>query len=166
MGDLALGVGHFRLEPEAQFETALLGLLDKISEALGKLVPVPGPVAQTGGAVVAGKFALGEPAVVDDKHFAADSLHAVHHVEQDLVGEIEVGAFPAVQEYTPEFMSPGNAVVAGPSVEIAGDLSLALIGISKQDLGESQRSTRFQNVGAGKIGGAGVDVQIVVGVVQ
>ena len=92
---------------------------------------VHNPVAEAGLVavlVVAGVLALPEPAVVEDEHFAAHLLHAVHHVGERLLREAEVRAFPRVEQDRVQHVAVRHQVAARPAVVLARHLALALLG--------------------------------------
>ena len=96
-----------------------MGIRCDIVNAFREFVGIQLPVAETGLVVVAG-MVHGEPAVVQDEHFKAHGGGIINHAEQGLRREIEVGAFPAVQQGRIDLASAIDALFPGPAVKVPG----------------------------------------------
>src|SRR6201996_4829466 len=97
--EIAVGVDHLRLDPDAEVHAELVDAIDDRFEAVGELLFVDVPVAESGVIVLA----LAEPAVVDDEALDAE-LRSLFG-ERDLTGfaDVELGGFPRVVEDRAEF---------------------------------------------------------------
>ena len=94
---VGIGVDHFRLEPQAEFEALAVHV---VGERLQGLVSVGPdvlrnlPVAEAGGVVTAGA----EPAIVHDESFDAAFHGLVCERGQGVVIVVEVDGFPRVED--------------------------------------------------------------------
>ena len=68
---------------------------------------------------------------------------------QHLFGEAEVAAFPAVEQHGAQLVSGGHLPVARPAVDVAGNLSLARIGVGERELRKRDRLARVEHIRAG-----------------
>ena len=91
------GIGAFRFYPNAEFQSQTLGLGGERGDASRQFCLVHHPVAQCGGVVVA-RILFSEPSVVHDKQFSAHFLDVLHHLEHSLFIDVEVNAFPRVEQ--------------------------------------------------------------------
>ena len=94
---VGIGVDHFRLEPQAEFEALAVHV---VGERLQGLVSVGPdvlrnlPVAEAGGVVSAGT----EPAIIHDEAFHAAFHGLVCERGQGVVIVVEVDGFPCVED--------------------------------------------------------------------
>ncbi|MPN27121.1 hypothetical protein SDC9_174548 [bioreactor metagenome] len=108
--ELAFDAHHLRLYPKAEHHAQAMDFQGKATKARGEFLGVHRPVAKAGGVVVA----QAEPAVVQDEELHAELGTLLCEVEQLVLGEVEVGRFPVVDEHRPfpELpRSPDNVVV-------------------------------------------------------
>ena len=127
-------------------------------DAFGEFRGVHLPVAQSGVGVVARVF-VAEPAVVEDEHFQSHRGCVVDHLFQDLGVELEVGAFPAVEQRGDGLVAVVDAVVARPVVEVARGAARAAERVGVDHFGRGERLARAEPVLRGVGVGAGQDGQ-------
>ena len=92
--ELALDADHLRLDPEAEHHAEAVDLLAEAGEAGGELLGVDRPVTE-GGVVV---IAEAEPAVIEDEELNPELGALPRQSEELLLGELEVGRLPVVDE--------------------------------------------------------------------
>ena len=131
--ELRYGVGHFGLNPYAETYAAFVGCVDEAVDAAGKFVRVYDPVAEARRVVVSWIFAA-EPAVVHHEELAAHVGYVGHHLLHTILVNVEVNAFPAVEQHFAHVVAVGEAVVASPAVEVAARTAQTFFGV-----GERQR---------------------------
>ena len=158
LGQLALGVDHLRFDPDAELQSLRVGVGGDVVDAFGEFRGVHLPVAQSGVGVVARVF-VAEPAVVEDEHFQSHRGRVVDHLFQDLGVELEVGAFPAVEQRGDDLVAVVDAVVARPVVEVARGAARAAERVGVDHFGRGERLARAEPVLRGVGVGAGQDGQ-------
>ena len=140
--ELAVGVDHLGLDPQAEAHAQAVDMMDQITQALRELALVGPPVAQRGAVVVAAM----EPAIVE--HEALDAQRGGRRGQVlELVGlQIEVKTFPGVEVHRPR---PHGA--AGPvqpraqlGMEVGRQTVEALVRAAGHDLGRDQAGPRQQ----------------------
>ena len=123
------------------------GSIYKTLDAVGQFVLVHHPVTKRAGIVQAG-ILVAEPAIVHDEEFASHGGDIRHHLVHAGFVDIEINAFPAVQENHTFPVAMHDLVRTGPVVEIARGTAQALVRIGKGKfrsaeafaLAESQRA--------------------------
>ena len=145
---LGLGVHHFRLNPNTELKPFGMSVLRQVVHALGQLLHIHLPVAQTSVVIVA-RIGIAEPAVVQDEHLQAHARGVVHHAEERLRVEGEIGAFPAVEEDGVDVSAAVHAPFAGPAVEVARGLPGAVSGEGPEHVGRAETGAGRQRIGRG-----------------
>ena len=104
VGPVKVGVlvDHLRLEPEAELHAQVVDPPGQTGDAAGEAVPVGSPVPQAREVVAPGA----EPAVVQDEELHAVLVGRLGDGHQLILGEVEVGGFPVVDENGPGFVPP------------------------------------------------------------
>ncbi len=172
--ELAVEIGHFRLNPDAELKALLFGRLEQVGDAVGKLGAVYFPVAETPLVAVAGIFGA-EPAVVEHEQFSAHVGYVGHHLVYNRLVNIEVYAFPRVEEYWALAVGVLQPVVAAPAVYVAAHARGAALAVcechggSLEGLAFGKAVCRVVGVDAGSESvpcrGIGVDADVVVAAV-
>ena len=91
--EVAVGVDHLGLDPEAELHAELAHVVDQRMQALRPDVFVDEPVAETGRVVAP----TGEPAVVEHEAFDADVGRGIRQSRQLVEGVVEVHGLPRVE---------------------------------------------------------------------
>ena len=123
-------VGHLGFNPDAELDAAFAGGIAQALDAVRQLAGVDIPVAQRSRVVVAWIFHA-EPSVVHHKQFTAHGGNVAHHLQHALLVDVEVHAFPAVEQNLACFGAVGQTVVAAPAVEVAADTAQTLTGVGQ-----------------------------------
>ena len=161
LGQFALGVDHFGLDPDAEFQPLAVGVGGDVVDACGEFLPVDLPVAQSGVGGVA-RVLVAEPAVVEHEHFETHRCGVVDHLFQHLGVEVEIGSLPAVEQRRDHPFGMVDAVVAAPVVEVARGASGAAHRVGVDHLRRGERFARTQPVLRSIGVGSGQDGQRVV----
>ena len=90
---VAIGVNHFRLNPNTELHTRRLNLVNKNGKAIGELFGICEPIAKAGSVMVTGA----EPTVVHNKHIHAVFYAFVCKVDKLLLVNIEIAGLPSVK---------------------------------------------------------------------
>ncbi len=90
--EIAVGVDHLRLDPDAEVHAEGMHLVDEGLEAVGKFLRVDIPVAESSVVV----FALTEPAVVHDEALGADGGGHLSEGHLSRLIDVHLGCFPGV----------------------------------------------------------------------
>ena len=158
---LAFDIGHLRLEPQAERETALFRLGGERGKAAWKFLRIRRPVAEAVSGVVAGEGAAPEPAVINDETFRAKCLRAVHHTDKPLFRQVEPQSLPRIDDDPARSVAVRHQVVPRPAVQGARGRPLAALRPREDELRQRQGPARLQHVWPGEIGDAGRNVQFV-----
>ena len=124
--ELALGVDHLRLYPDAELDARLISRFHQCAYASGKFVVRHLPVAQTGTVVLARIF-VAEPSVVEKEHVHSQMLRLLHQFSQDILIEVEAGVLPVVQQGEAASHAILQLVSACPVMQVAASLACAVV---------------------------------------
>ena len=158
VGQVALGIDHLRLDPDAEPQSLVMGIRGHIINSFRKLGRIDFPVAEASVVPVAG-IVLGEPAVVQDEHFETHGRGIVDHPEQGFGREGEIGAFPAVQERGIDLAALIDPIVPGPGMQVPGSLAGTPLRKGIDEIGRDESLPGGQLVGRGIRADAGKDIQ-------
>ena len=123
---VAGGVDHFGLDPDAEVHAALAGLGGEVIEAVREFVGVDLPIAEAGIVVVAG-MAIAEPAVVQEEGVHSQILGAVEEGDDGLFVKMEIGGLPVIEQDRSGLVAVADAVAERPAMEIAADSTFAVV---------------------------------------
>ncbi len=128
--ELAHGVGHFGFQPDAELDAVFLGITQESFDTFGQFTFVHCPVAETAVVGLAGVF-VAEPSVVHDEEFTAHGGDVAHHLVHSLLIDVEVHAFPGIQENVSWLVAVHQFVFTSPLMEVARGTAESLIGIGE-----------------------------------
>src|SRR3954471_13470164 len=97
--EVAVGIHHLRLDPDAEVHAELMDAIDDRLETVGKFFFINVPVAESGVIVLA----LAEPSVVDDKALDAEGSGLFSKRKLAGFADPELGGLPRVIEDGTEF---------------------------------------------------------------
>ena len=161
--EFAFRVHHLRLYPDAELNAAFAGSLRQRIESVGQFVLVHHPVSQAGG-VVLSRILVAEPTVVHDEQLAAKLADVVHHGNHARLVDVEVEAFPRVQEDVARLHSAvQHAFGACPAVEVTAGAAQAFVGKGESKMRRLERLLRVKDVFAGLRVDACIEVMFLVG---
>ncbi len=143
--ELALGVGHLGLNPDAELDTVYCSLFDQSVDAVGQFLLVYRPVAKPLMIIVARVF-VAEPAVVHDEELAADVGPVLHHFFHLVLGDVHIHALPRVEEDVARRLTVVELILPGPAVERTAHAALTLIGVGHAQFGRGEGLTAFEQV--------------------
>ncbi len=145
-GEVAVGIGHLGLDPEAEGHPLGVDVVDQGGEAVGPFAGVDGPVAQGGRVVVAPP----EPAVVEDEALRAKPRGAGGDVHQRGGVVVEIDRLPAI------VVHGARAGGVGPRHDPVADVALERGGAAVEaGAGIGRVERRGLEPGAGRGLGAG-----------
>src|SRR2546423_1692641 len=91
-----------------------------------KLIGVNLPIAQAGFIVVAW-MPIAKPAIVEQEGFGPQTARAVEERYNPRFVEVKTGCFPIVEQDRPGFRSIAQAMMPGPSMEVAADFTFTAV---------------------------------------
>ena len=119
-------VGHFRFNPDAELHAVLLGIAEKALDAVGELILVNHPVAQTR-IVHFSRVFVAKPSIIHHKQLAAHRRNVLHHLVHTLLVDVEVDAFPRVEQDFALLIAMHELILATPLVEVTADTRKSLV---------------------------------------
>ena len=137
------GVGHLRLNPDAELHAVLLGIAQQTLDTLRQLVLVDHPVAERG-VVDLTRILVAEPAVVHHEELTPHRGDIAHHLVHALLVDIEVDTLPGVQQHLPFLVAMSEHILAPPLMEVTGYARETLLGEAQGDLRCDERLTFLQ----------------------
>ncbi len=159
--EFAFGIGHFRLNPDAELDAVLLGRGNKAFDSFGQLLLVDYPVAQTCVVYVARIF-ITEPSVVHDKELASQTGNVAHHLIHHRLVYFHVDTFPAIEQYVAQLVTMLQAIFQGPTMESAAHTPFAFGAVGYGKLGCGQYLLGLQAIGGTIVIDAGQEGQVVI----
>ena len=111
------GIGHLRLNPDTELDAVLAGVAQQSFDTLGQLVLVDHPVTEAGIVDLAGIFVT-KPSVVHHEQLATHRGNVAHHLVHALLVNVEIDAFPRVQQDFALLVAVCQHVFAAPLMEI------------------------------------------------
>ncbi len=127
--EVAVGVGHLGLEPEAEIHAGGPDMGDQGVETLRPSARVDLPVAEGAGVVVAPGSRSAEPAIVEDEALGAQRGGAGGDVLEDREGVVEVDRLPAVVVHRAGGGGAGDDALADVALEGGGAAVEAIGGV-------------------------------------
>ena len=139
---VAVGVDHLRLYPQAELHTQAVDVGDELAQAMGEFRLVGPPVTQGRAVVVAAV----EPAVVQHEAFNAQCRRGCGQFLHGAGVDVEVEAFPGVQVHRPRLHGAAVPVQAAAQfgVKVGGQPVKALGGARGHQFRRVQRGARGQ----------------------
>ena len=144
--EFALGIGHFRLNPNTPLQSAFGSSLLQCGHTIGKLAGVGYPITQS--AVVHRTLVLvAKPSVVHYEEFATKFLDAIHHLLHSFLTYTQINAFPAVKKNLAKGISVVHLVVeTRPAVVTAAHTTHTFVAIGKSQFGCGETFAFLQGV--------------------
>ena len=161
---LGFGIGHLGLDPDTEADLVARGRIDQPLDAVRQFAGVDLPVAQ-GTVVDVARILDAEPAVVHDEEFAAHARDVGHHLVHGGLIDVEVDAFPAVQQDLALLVAMGDPVGASPAVEVAGGAAQAFPGPGESEFRGAEGLAAREFIGA-VVGADAGEEPVVIGVVR
>ena len=90
---VTIGIDHFRLDPNSEFDTRFLYTVDKIGKSIRETVGVSIPVTETCSIMET----LSKPAVIHYNHIHTVLYSFVTKIDEDIFVNVEVASFPSVK---------------------------------------------------------------------
>ena len=138
-------VDHLGLDPQAELEAQVEDPSRHGLQPARQLAPVDDPVAERARVVVP----LPEPAVVEDEELDPQVARRGRHLDQGVLGEVEVDALPAVEEDRPGAIPPRapGQPPAEQAVRGVGQLPEAVGRVHEDRLGRHELLARREGPG-------------------
>ena len=91
---VAVFIHHLRFDPDTEFQSHPIDLLDQLTQAAPQLFLIDFPVAESSQLTVS----LAEPSVIHDEHLDPELCGLLRQFQKRLPGEIKIGRLPAVEQ--------------------------------------------------------------------
>ena len=116
--ELALGVDHLRLYPDAKLHACLLCISHQSGYSFRELALCGFPVAQASMVVLA-RILVGKPSVVEQEHVHTQVLGVLHQLSKALLVEVEARVLPVVEQSEAVVHAHVHLILACPVVQVA-----------------------------------------------
>ena len=114
--ELALGINHLWLNPNAELHTVVMRKVNKWADAIRQLILADIPVTKSSFALLA-LILITKPTVVNNEHFATELSEVAGHICHILLTGVVVHALPRVEQHLASLSTIQQLVATSPAVE-------------------------------------------------